>query len=91
MINLYKKLIGEVPMVYNGGGGKSGGTQTAMPAPINTTTPIGGQLDAPTETLDTDTTGVDDIDKKKMGTRGLQIPLASEKSTPTAATTGVQV
>jgi hypothetical protein len=90
MLNLHKKLVGEVPSVYRGGG-KSGGGQKSIAGPMNTETPIGGQLDAPEKTLDTDTTGVADIDKSKMGTRGLQIPLATNKSTPTAASTGVQI
>ena len=70
---LINKLLGIVPMVYREGGGKSGGGQVATPPPVNTMTSIGNQLDAPVQTLEEeDKTSM--IDKKKLGTRGLQIP-----------------
>jgi len=92
MINMHKKLLGEVPMTYNGGGGKSGGGATQQAPSMMTTTTIGDGLDVGVKELDnTDVVTDSDLDIKKKGTRGLQIPLASTQSTPTAATTGVQV
>ena len=93
LINLHKKILGEVPMTYNGGGGKSGGAQTA-PAPVmQTTTTLGGdELSVGTETLTDDTVAKEDaLSIKKKGTRGLQIPMASGNQTTTAAATGIQV
>ena len=76
------------------GGGKSGGAQTAAPVPMNTTTAIGNQLDAPTaelgneDTVDREST----IDRKRKGTRGLQIPLNSGESfTASPSSVGVQL
>ena len=77
-----------------GGGGKSGGGQTYTPRPMNTTTSVGNLLDAKAETYsDKDKKKADTIDKKKLGTRGLQIPLVAKKSTTVASpsTTGVQI
>ena len=72
------------------GGGKAGGGSTSSPMGSSSTTLVGDiGKQAPTME-DTDTIQESAIDKKKMGTRGLQIPLASDK-TATAATTGVQV
>lgn len=91
---LLSKLLGDVPMVYREGGGKSGGGQVATPPPINTTTSVGSQLDAPAETFDEDTEKLSKIEKKKMGTRGLQIPLTNTATTataPSAYTTGVSI
>ena len=75
-----------------GGGGKGGGQQQQTPDPIQTTTSIGNQLtntDATFEAGDEEKKRAG-VDKKKLGTRGLQIPLATPKSN-TAATTGVQL
>ena len=76
------------------GGGKSGGTQVAAPVPMNTTTTIGNQLDAQTQELGEDDT-IDreaTIDRKKKGTRGLQIPLNSGESfTSSPSSSGVQI
>ncbi len=73
-----------------GGGGKSGGGETAIAPPVQTRTSVGTQLDTkPAEFDETDVTS-DAVEKKKMGTRGLQIPLVSEGTT-TAASTGIQV
>ncbi len=90
MLNLYKKLLGEVPMTYNGGG-KSGGGQTAAPSPIMTTTAVGSALEGPPVTFEESDKKV--IDKKKLGTRGLQIPLAADKTTTgtTVASGGIQI
>jgi len=93
-MRILSKLLGEVPMTYNGGGGgKSGGgaTMAPPPAPVNT---IGNGIDdVVTKTAVEEDVKVDAIDKKKLGTRGLQIPLTADNSTatPTAATTGVQL
>ena len=77
------------------GGGKSGGDQVTLPTPMNTTTNIGNQLDAAPQTLDESKRREDAIDTKKLGTRGLRIPLQTDTSTTntkqTAATTGVQI
>ena len=76
------------------GGGKTGGQQTAAVPDMITTTGIGSQLDAPMETLEEEASTVDAVDRKKLGTRGLRIPLASNKSntiTPSASTTGFSV
>ena len=95
MINLHKKLLGEVPFTYNGGGGgKSGGGATQQAPVMQTTTTLGEDLEIGVKELDnTDVVTEDDLAIKKKGTRGLQIPLNSNKSTPTAtpASTGVQV
>ena len=88
---LLNKLLGLVPMVYRGGG-KSGGGATAAPAPVMTTTSIGNILDTAGETLKEDDKATKAIDKKKLGTRGLQIPLESPQTTPKASVSGgVQV
>ncbi len=74
-----------------GGGGKMGGGQTyAPPPPVQTTNNIGSQLDAPSETYEDDTIVENDTQKKRKGTRGLQIPLATDKST-TNKSTGIGV
>ena len=96
MMLLSKKLLGEVPMVYRGGGGgKSGGGQTMAPPPLPVNT-VGNTIDdVVTKTAEEEDAKVDAVDKKKLGTRGLQIPLAAESSTTipttTAAGAGVQV
>ena len=82
---LTNKLLGNVPMVYREGGGKSGGGQTATPPPMITTTSIGSALDAAQPTFEEDKDKTSMIDKKKLGTRGLQIPLANPTTTNTAA------
>jgi len=88
-MNRLSKLLGLVPMVYNGGG-KSGGGQTYTPPPIKTSTSIGNQLEAGAKTLEEEDKS-SAVDKAKLGTRGLQIPLAATKSTPaSAANTGIQ-
>ena len=74
-----------------GGGGKAGGQQTAVASPMNTTTDIGDIGKSSKQVEETSTITESAVDKKKLGTRGLQIPLASDKSAPTAADTGVQV
>lgn len=83
---LLSKLLGDVPMTYNEGGGKSGGGQIEVAKPMQTTTSVGSALDAPVQTFEEDKK--DSVDKKKMGTRGLQIPMVSPK---TAASVGVGV
>jgi hypothetical protein len=78
-----------------GGGGKSPTVEAVAPPPIQTTTDIGSQLDTQVATLDESKEKIDSIDKKKLGTRGLQIPLQSTQSTTntqsTPASTGLQV
>ena len=92
MMNRLSKLIGTSPMTYNGGGGgKSGGGQTYTPPPINTTSSVGNQLDAQATTFEEDTGKEKAVDKAKLGTRGLQIPLAAATSTTATPSGGVQV
>ena len=77
-----------------GGGGKSPTVEAVAPQPINTTTTIGSALDVQTPEYNQEDDKTSSVDKKKMGTRGLQIPLTSDKSTPTtptAASTGIQI
>ena len=84
---LINKLLGIVPMVYREGGGKSGGGQVAAPQPINTLTSV-GVPEAPEETFEEEV--VSELDKKKIGTRGLRIPMADTTYlTPSAS--GVQL
>jgi len=73
-----------------GGGGK-GQVAAEAPKPMQTTTSIGNQLDAQANTFDEGAVDKEkSVDKKRMGTRGLQIPMTSTQ-TSTAANTGVQV
>jgi len=76
-----------------GGGGKSGGGATQQAPAMMTTTTLGNELDVGIKELTDDTAAKDEtLDIKKKGTRGLQIPLATNnQTTPTAAATGVQV
>lgn len=80
-----------------GGGGKSGGQQVMTPPPITTRTALGGQDSLnQAQTFDNTKDPISKaVDKKKLGTRGLVIPLAKDNSTApvihTAANTGVQV
>ena len=84
---LINKLLGIVPMVYREGGGKSGGGQVATPQPISTITSV-GVPEAPADTFEED--AVSALDKKKIGTRGLRIPMANTTYlTPSAS--GVQL
>ena len=72
----------------------TGGDQTVAPTKMETTTSVGGQLSKSKE-ADTDaTSGESAVNKKKLGTRGLQIPLTSSSSNTTASSpssTGVQL
>ena len=76
-------------------GGKSGKVKAETPMDIITNTGIGRQLSGGSEAFDDSKSKADTIDKKKMGTRGLQIPLVAEGSTTditsSAPTTGVQI
>ena len=83
------KLLGHVPTVYSEGGGKSGGGQTEVAPPISTTTAVGSALDAPQETFEEEDK-LDKVETKKLGTRGLRIPLGNTTPT-TQANTGVQL
>lgn len=76
-----------------GGGGKSGQVAPQAPTAMNTKTAVGSQLDAPEELLEEDSEEeITAIEKKKMGTRGLQIPLADTQSTTvSAAGTGARI
>lgn len=75
-------------------GGKSGKVAAEKPMDFITNTAVGvGETGSKTfEESDSKREG---IDKKKMGTRGLQIPLAADASTTditsSAPTTGVQI
>ena len=94
MLGIYKKhILRETPMFYFGGGGKSGGGATDRAAPMITETGGTNELEASAKTAEgTDTIDTEKaVDKKRMGTRGLQIPMNSTQSAATAATTGVQV
>ena len=90
---LLNKLLGLVPMTYNEGGGKGAPATPETPKPVSTTTSIGNQLEGQAETADSDTIDKESaVDKKKLGTRGLQIPLtAPSTATVAPATTGIQV
>ncbi len=83
----------ELEASAGGGGGKVGGGQTYTPPPINTTSSIGNQLDAQATTFEEETGKEKAVDKAKLGTRGLQIPLAAATSTTNTSTPsgGVQV
>lgn len=77
------------------GGGKSA-PAPEVAAPIQTTTAVGNALGATPQTLDpeADIKKEKTVDKKKLGARGLQIPLAAESSTtkvttPSPASTGI--
>ena len=73
------------------GGGKTGGEQTATPPlPMSTSIPVGNQLDAAAQTFEEETDLESAVDKKKKGTRGLVIPLATTTPTTTSKT-GVQL
>lgn len=61
---------------------------TSAPVSLNVSTTGGGLSDGPGETATTEEEKRSPIQKKKMGTRGNRVPLASPK---TAATTGVQI
>ena len=74
-------------------GGKSGEVEAETPMDLVTNTAIGAEVGA-SKTFEDSTKKADTIDKKKLGTRGLQIPLAADTSTTTEvtpSTTGVQI
>ena len=76
------------------GSGKTPTVEAIEPIPVNTTTNIGSQLDTQVETFDDTKIKEDAVDKKKLGTRGLQIPLEAPTSTTqtnTPANTGLQI
>jgi len=89
MLNLHKKLLGEVPSTYNGGG-KSGGGKIATPSPVTTKTVVGDKLSAQGKTFNMaeEEGKIASVKKASKGTRGLQIPLADSMK---AANTGVQL
>ena len=75
-------------------GGKDSTTTPEAPVDFVTNTLIGADTGGQAKTFEDNTNKKDTIDKKKMGTRGLQITLAAESSTTTEAshsTTGVQI
>jgi hypothetical protein len=74
-----------------GGGGAKSMPSPETPQAMVTSTSVGDLLEAPPQTLKAvDTVKIDAIDRKKLGTRGLQIPLQSSTSdTKTAANSGV--
>ena len=51
------------------------------PRALETLTPIGSKLDAPSATFDESASKEKAIAKKKLGTRGLRIPLTTNVST----------
>ncbi len=76
-------------------GGKSGKVAAETPTDFITNTGIGIGEGA-TKTFDKDTADAEaSISKKKLGTRGLQIPLVADQATTAAETTapgtGVQI
>ena len=91
-MKLLSKLLGHAPMTYNGGG-KAGTVAAEAPRPISTTSTVGNQLDPVENTFSSEEDVNEAVEKKKLGTRGLQIPLATDKgSTVNSATsTGVQL
>ena len=93
VFDIMRVVCGEVPATYNGG--KSGEVAAETPRDFITSTGIGIGEGA-TKTFDKDTAGAEvGISKKKMGTRGLQIPLVADSATTaektTAPGTGVQI
>ena len=85
-MTLLNKLLGHEPMVYRGGG-KRGGGATEVAKPMTTITSVGSALDAPEATFEEEK--LNKVETKKMGTRGLRIPL--ENTPTTQANTGVQL
>jgi len=77
------------------GGGKSGSVAAETPKDIITNTAVGSQLSAQeTEFDEPENSEEKMVAKKKLGTRGLRIPLeadTSTTSTDTAQGTGVQI
>lgn len=75
-------------------GGKSGKVAAEKPIDFITNTAVGAEAGA-AKTFEESDSKREGIDKKKMGTRGLQIPLAADASTTditsSAPTTGVQI
>jgi len=88
-----------------GGGAVAGGTallasqamdkgqlSPIVPQPIETETDIGTKLDTTVETFDESKKDERTVNKNKLGTKGLQIPLTPPSSTTTSAsTTGLRV
>lgn len=76
-------------------GGKDSSTAPEAPVDFVTNTLVGSDMGGNVKTFDDESKKKEDtINKKKMGTRGLQIPLAAEASTTTEASpseTGVQI
>ena len=63
-----------------------------VPQPIDTETDIGSKLDTTVETFDESKKDERTVNKNKLGTKGLQIPLTPPSSTTTSAsTTGLRV
>ena len=77
-----------------GAGGSKGKVAPQAVAPITTTSSIGNKLSAQGSTFNEGAVDKEkSVDKKKLGTRGLQIPMAATQSNTksTPATTGVQL
>ena len=90
---MYEGYTYEELCKHAGGGGGKGGTAPAQVAPMQTTTSganianlLGGQSERydEKEALDKEVA----VNTKKMGTRGLQIPLDATSSATAAAGTG---
>lgn len=76
------------------GGSKSGTVAAETPTPISTTNSIGSTLEAPTATFEETGEDVETaVEKKKLGTRGLRIPLVTDKvaGSTVSKTNGVQL
>ena len=75
------------------GGGKSGGGQVEAPKPITTTTSVGNALSAAPQTFNEEDSLKDKVSTKKLGTRGLRIPLTTDKTKAdnSAASSGVLI
>jgi len=85
-------LLGSIGDLFSGD--TTGGDQIVAPTKMETTTSVGGQLSKAKEANTDATSGESAVNKKKLGTRGLQIPLTSSTSNTTASSpssTGVQL
>ena len=74
---------------------KTGGDKVETPASMTTSTSVGNKLDAVGKTYnpDEEESKRKAVNKKRLGTRGLQIPMTAPDSTTTStpSTTGIQL
>lgn len=71
------------------GGSSGGGVQQAISVPTTTSTSLGGTTKGAEVTADEDKRKLNPLQKKKQGTSGVQIPLVSNNTAPSAG--GIQV